>query len=102
MIITNRERIFQVVLGIPAGRVATYGQVADLAGLPRAARLVGGTLKALPEDSKLPWHRVVNAHGRISLPMEGHGQIQQQRLEDEGILFLNGKIDLANYRWRPC
>lgn len=101
MNITNRERIFQAVFNIPAGKVATYGQIAELAGLPRAARLVGGTLKGLPADSKLPWHRVVNASGRISLPMEGHGQIQRKRLEDEGVVFLQGKVDLANYRWRP-
>lgn len=98
---TNRERIFQVIFQIPKGRVATYGQVAELAGLPRAARLVGTTLKKLPKGSKLPWHRVINASGKISLPMEGGGSKQQSRLEDEGIALINGKIRLKIYGWQP-
>lgn len=101
MNISTRERIFQVVYRIPTGKVATYGQIADLAGLPRAARLVGSTLKGLPKDSKLPWHRVINAAGRISLPARGGGRNQRERLEREGVVFLNGKIDLREYGWRP-
>lgn len=101
MIDNNRERIVQVVFHIPPGRVATYGQVARLAGLGRAARLVGRTLKTLPDDSRLPWHRVVNAAGKISLPMDGGGRIQRQRLEDEGVTFVNGRIDLQVYGWQP-
>jgi methylated-DNA-protein-cysteine methyltransferase related protein len=101
MNITTRERIFQVVFQIPAGKVATYGQIAELAGFPRAARLVGATLKTLPEDSKLPWHRIVNARGEIALPMEGHGHRQRERLERESVVFINGKISLRDYGWRP-
>jgi methylated-DNA-protein-cysteine methyltransferase-like protein len=101
MNISSRERIFRAVFNVPAGKVATYGQIAELAGLPRAARLVGATLKGLPADTKLPWHRVVNTRGRISLPMDGHGRVQRQRLEDEGVTFLQGRVDLANDQWRP-
>ena len=98
---STQARLFQVIHAIPKGRVATYGQVADLAGLPRAARLVGNTLKNLPKNSKLPWHRVINASGKISLPMDGGGKVQQRRLEKEGVTFLNGKVDLRHYRWNP-
>lgn len=97
----NKERILQVIFHIPAGRVATYGQVAQLAGLGRAARLVGSTLKKLPDDSRLPWYRVVNAAGRISLPMDAGGLIQRERLEQEGVAVINGKVDLRVYGWRP-
>lgn len=98
---TTRERIFQVIGSIPRGKVATYGQVADMAGLPRAARLVGTTLKNLPKGTKLPWHRVINASGRISLPMDGGGKIQKSRLEKEGVVFLKGRISLRVYGWQP-
>lgn len=101
MKITTRERIFQVVFQIPPGKVSTYGQVAELAGLPRAARLVGATLKALPRGSKLPWHRVINASGKISLPVEGNGRIQRERLEGESVVFVKGRISLQDYGWRP-
>jgi len=97
----TRARLFQVIHAIPKGHVATYGQVAELAGLPRAARLVGNTLKNLPKNSKLPWHRVINASGKISLPMDGNGKVQKQRLEKEGVVFLKGKINLKHYRWQP-
>lgn len=97
----TQARLFQVIHTIPKGRVATYGQVAELAGLPRAARLVGNTLKNLPRNSKLPWHRVINASGKISLPMDGNGKVQKQRLEKEGVVFLKGKINLNHYLWKP-
>ena len=64
----NQERIWHIVARIPSGRVATYGQVAELAGLPGRARLVGHTLSRLPADTGLPWHRVVNSQGRLSFP----------------------------------
>lgn len=101
MIDNNRERIVQVLFHIPPGRVATYAQVAGLAGLGRAARLVGRTLRTLPEDSRLPWHRVVNAAGKISLPLDGGGRTQRQLLEDEGVVFINDRIDLKAYGWQP-
>ena len=82
----NQERIWHIVARIPSGRVATYGQVAELAGLPGRARLVGHTLSRLPADTGLPWHRVVNSQGRLSFPpgSPGHAR-QRERLEAEGV-----------------
>lgn len=97
-----RLAIVQVVHQIPTGNVATYGQVAELAGLPGAARLVGHTLKTLPSGSSLPWYRVLNSSGKISLP---HGspsyQLQCERLQAEGVILINGRVNLRCYRWRP-
>jgi methylated-DNA-protein-cysteine methyltransferase related protein len=97
------RRIYAVVSRIPRGRVATYGQVARLAGLPRQARLVGYSLSVLPEDSVLPWHRVVNAQGRISLRSNvlGHDELQAQLLRREGVRFVSGAIPLLRHQWRP-
>lgn len=97
-----RERIWQVVASIPAGKVATYGDVARLAGAPGAARHVGSVLHALPANSGLPWHRVVNAQGRLSLgPETAGGRLQKARLEAEGVLFsASGKISLQRFRWQ--
>ena len=96
----SRERIWTVVAAIPAGRVATYGQVAELAGLPRAARLVGRTMSRLPPDTRLPWHRVINAAGAVSI-RGAEGARQQALLEAEGVAFVRGRVDLARVRWRP-
>ena len=95
-----RQRVFHIVAAIPTGKVTTYGDVARLAGSPRAARQVGGVLKKLPEGSTLPWHRVINRHGKISL--RGPDFIRQkQALEAEGIVLAGeGYIDFSIYRWR--
>jgi len=98
------SRIYRVVARIPRGRVATYGQVARLAGLPGRARLVGYALAAIPDASRLPWHRVVNARGQISLRSDGGpwDRIQRLRLERERVRFDgHGAIALAAFRWRP-
>jgi len=97
------QRIYQIVGRIPPGRVATYGQVAALAGLAGRARQVGYALHALPESSSVPWHRVVNARGEISLrSMPGAELVQQQRLAREGVLpGANGRLPLAQVRWMP-
>ncbi|MFB1001877.1 MAG: MGMT family protein [Pseudomonadales bacterium] len=98
----KRESIWQVVHMIPSGKVATYGQVAALAGLPKAARFAGTSLKGLPTATRIPWHRVVNAQGRISLPQSSASyQEQHQRLTQEGVLIRNGKIALKDYQWEP-
>ncbi len=95
------ETFYEVVRRVPPGRVATYGQVAALAGLPGRARQVGYALAALPDDSDMPWHRVVNAQGRISRrpgsPVSE--RIQRAALEAEGVVFDDGRIDLETYRW---
>ncbi|MFL5493294.1 MAG: MGMT family protein [Gemmatimonadales bacterium] len=97
-----RERIYSVVRRIPRGRVATYGQVAELAGLPGQARQVGYALHALPRGSRVPWHRVINAAGAVSLrAAPGDEVTQRQLLESEGIVFdTRGRVPLARVRWR--
>jgi len=97
---TFPQRVWQIVASIPEGTVTTYGEVARLAGSPRAARQVGGVLKRLPEGSTLPWHRVVNRHGAISLTGPDL-QRQRQALLSEGVQVSgSGQIDLQQYRWR--
>jgi methylated-DNA-protein-cysteine methyltransferase-like protein len=94
-------RIYAVVSRIPRGRVATYGQIARLAGLPGQARLVGYALHAVPRGRSIPWQRVVNAQGAISLPAE-NGIRQRRLLEREGIRFdARGRIPLGSLQWRP-
>lgn len=95
--LTPTERVYQVVAAIPPGRVATYGQVAQLAEVPNGARLVGTTLSNLPRGSKLPWHRVLNAQGRSSLSPQG-AKRQLRLLREEGVLAINGRVDLQRYR----
>jgi len=95
---TNREAIYLALMSIPAGKVITYGQLASLAGLPGAARLAGSVLCGLPETTELPWHRVINAQGKISLPVDSASyKKQMQRLKTEGVLIKNGKISLRIY-----
>jgi methylated-DNA-protein-cysteine methyltransferase-like protein len=97
------RRIYDVVVEIPNGRVATYGQVAVLAELPRQARLVGYALHALPADSRVPWHRVVNAKGEISIRGDGlgHDELQAHLLRREGVRFVANAVPLPRYRWQP-
>ena len=94
------QRVYQILAAIPEGYVTTYGDIASLAGSPRAARQVGGILKRLPEGSRLPWHRVVNRMGLLSLT--GPDFLRQRAaLVAEGILVsAEGHIDLARYRWQ--
>ena len=93
------RKIWQIVAQIPQGKVATYGQIAHLAGLGRGARQVGTVLKNLPHDSKLPWHRVVNSQGRISLSAGPAYERQADRLAIDQVAFINGRIKLSIYQW---
>ena len=94
------ERIWTVVGAIPPGSVATYGQVAELAGLPRGARRVGQAMSRLPPGTRLPWHRVINAAGTLSL--RGTGAARQRAiLEAEGVIFVRGRVSLDRFGWRP-
>lgn len=99
----KQDAILAAVQAIPPGKVATYGQIADLADLPGRARLVGSTLKKLPRDSGVPWHRVVNAQGLISFRGDGSSVYEQEiLLADEGVpVDDRGRIRLADYLWRP-
>ena len=115
-----RPRVLALVARIPRGSVATYGQIAALAGYPRRARHVGQVLAGLPPGHDLPWQRVINAQGRISPRGGGAGRAaprgggggrsawrrgvehrQQRLLKSEGVQFKGGKVDLARYRWQP-
>ena len=92
-------QIFAVIQQIPHGKVSTYGDVAKLAGYPGYARQVGTALSRLPEGTKLPWHRVINSQGKISLSGDRLA-VQMERLRAEGILVAEGgKISLKHYRW---
>jgi methylated-DNA-protein-cysteine methyltransferase-like protein len=95
------KRIHDVISRIPRGRVATYGQVARIARLPGHARLVGYALHATPVGKTIPWQRVVNAQGAISLRGESAAR-QRRLLEREGVRFdSRGRIPLASFQWRP-
>ena len=95
------SRIWQVVAAVPEGKVCTYGDIAARAGLHGAARRIGRALKVLPGNSRIPWHRIIKASGRIAFPegTEAHER-HRERLEGEGVEFKpNGAIDLARFRW---
>jgi methylated-DNA-protein-cysteine methyltransferase related protein len=96
------SRIYAAVRRIPAGRVASYGQVARVAGLANHARQVGYALHGLAEGSGVPWHRVINVRGEISLAAVDDRRYQRMLLEAEGIRFDGrGRVDLERYGWRP-
>lgn len=97
------ERIYAVVRKIPRGRVASYGHVARLAGLPGRARQVGYAMHALPAGTRVPWHRVVNAAGKVSRRRYPGAELTQRMLlEREGVEFgPGGRIPLARFGWTP-
>ena len=98
----NYQRIWDVISEIPYGKVATYGQIARIAGLAGQARQVGYALHSTPEGLDIPWHRVINAQGRISFPKDSpNHRRQRELLEAEEIEFINGRLDLSAYRWQP-
>lgn len=95
-------RVYAVVRRVPAGRVATYGQVARVAGLGEHARMVGYALAALPNETTVPWHRVINAQGTVSRRRSGDLLSQRMRLEREGVRFdARGRASFARFGWRP-
>ena len=99
---SREQKVYIALAAIPQGRVVTYGQLGDLAGLPRAARQIGYILRNLPPESTLPWHRVINAAGKISLgPETESGIMQRARLQEEGVVFNSGRISLKQFRWQP-
>jgi len=99
---TDAQRILGAVKKIPKGRVSTYGSIAEVAGLPRRARLVGTVLKQTPASTRVPWFRVINAGGRISFPVgsDAHER-QRSHLEREGISLVRGRVNLKRYGWPP-
>jgi methylated-DNA-protein-cysteine methyltransferase-like protein len=96
------RRIYETVRDIPRGSVASYGQIAEIAGIPRGARQVGWALKQLPRGQHVPWHRVITASGRIAFET-GSARFEKQRklLEKEDIAVTAGRVDMRRYRWQP-
>jgi len=99
--IDKETLIYTIIANIPAGFVASYGQVATLAGYPQNSRLVGRLLKQMPDDSVIPWHRVVNSQGKISFPAGSDKyQEQRQKLLLEGVSFKKDKVNMRECRWQ--
>ncbi|HVF35864.1 MAG TPA: MGMT family protein [Candidatus Saccharimonadia bacterium] len=95
------QRILSTVARVPRGRVASYGQVAAVAGLPGRARLVGWALRHAPEGASLPWHRILRADGRIAFPEGSDGYLRQSRLlARERVAVERGRVDLSRYGWQ--
>lgn len=99
--LARMQRIWAVIQDIPRGSVASYGQIAEIAGLTRGARQVGYALRFVPDDAPVPWHRVLRASGQIAFA-EGSEQFNEQskRLMMEGVRIKNGKVDMKVFRWR--
>ncbi|MDJ0835738.1 MAG: methylated-DNA--[protein]-cysteine S-methyltransferase [Acidobacteriota bacterium] len=100
---TWNQKVWNLVKTIPRGKVASYGQLAGMLGQPRKARHVGYALHQTPEDLVLPWHRVINAQGRISFSEHSQEYLMQKAmLEAEKVTFQDGnRIDMKVYGWRP-
>lgn len=100
--IARTHRILDTIREIPRGSVASYGQIAQIVGIPRGARQVGSALRALPEGHDVPWHRVIQATGRIAFD-RGSAQYEEQsrRLMMEGVAVIAGRVDMHKYRWQP-
>ena len=97
---TTYQQFYDIIRQIPNGRVATYGQIATLAGIPGQARQVGYAMHAITEEDDLPWQRVINAQGKISLRIGA--ELQRSLLEAEGVVFDNqGRVDLNVFQWQP-
>jgi len=98
----RRTALYSVLGQVPSGKVVSYGQLAELAGLGRAARWVGRTLAQLPDGSRLPWHRVLGASGRLSLAAgTPSGDEQRARLRAEGVQVTHNRVDMTRHGWRP-
>lgn len=98
----RRSALYAALAQIPPGRVVSYGQLAEQAGLGRAARWVGRCLSQLPDDTALPWHRVVAAGGRLSLPVDSAaGAEQRRRLAAEGVMLTGNRLDIRRHGWHP-
>ena len=95
------QRVINLIKDVPAGKVATYGQIATYAGNPRASRQVAWILHSSSRKANLPWHRIINSKGRISLPRNSGYELQKELLENEGVVFSkNDKIDFEQFLWK--
>ena len=96
------EKIWATIRLVPLGRVATYGQIATEAGFVKRPRLTAQALANVPPGMELPWHRIINAQGKSSMPEGSRGNREQlRRLKGEGVKIVNGRISLDEYRWQP-
>ncbi len=96
------QAIWDTIRDIPRGRVASYGQIAEIAGLPRGARQVGYALRQLPKGHDVPWHRVLQASGKIAFEQGSRPwREQSRRLREDGVTVSAGKVDMGKYRWQP-
>ncbi len=96
------QRIWNTIAAIPSGRVASYGQIGELAGYARGARLVARALRYAPIEMNLPWHRVLNAQGKIAIPANSPSHKEQaRRLASEDVPFISGRVDMSRFRWQP-
>ncbi len=99
---TRMRRIWETIQDIPRGCVANYGQIAEIAGILRGARQVGYALRHTPKGMELPWHRVVTSSGKSAFdPNSRHFKTQRERLANEDVAVVNGKVDMNKYRWAP-
>jgi methylated-DNA-protein-cysteine methyltransferase-like protein len=98
----RNERIWATICDIPEGQVASYGQIAEIAGIPRGARQVGYALRHLPKGHDVPWYRVIQASGRIAFDAGTRSfKEQKRRLGHENVLVHKGRVDMKKYRWQP-
>jgi methylated-DNA-protein-cysteine methyltransferase related protein len=96
------HRIWETIAEIPRGNVASYGQIAEIAGIPRGARQVGYALRQLPEGYAVPWHRVLQVSGKIAFQKGSRPYKEQsKRLLTEDVAVISGKVDMRIYRWQP-
>jgi methylated-DNA-protein-cysteine methyltransferase-like protein len=99
---TRLQRIWASIQDIPKGAVANYGQIAEISGIPRGARQVGYALRHAPKGLDLPWHRVITSSGKSAFdPNSANYRTQRDRLLEEGVPLINGKVDMNKYRWEP-
>ncbi|NMH60650.1 cysteine methyltransferase [Alteromonas sp. MYP5] len=98
----QQYQIYHTINLIPEGKVASYGQIADLAGLPRRARLVGYYLKHCQATENLKWHRVIKSSGQIAFPPGSErAKVQSENLAMEGVVVKNGRVNMKKYQWTP-
>jgi methylated-DNA-protein-cysteine methyltransferase-like protein len=96
------HRIWDTICDVPQGKVASYGQIAEVAGIPRGARQVGYALRHLPERSRVPWYRVLQASGKIAFDKDTpQYEEQKKRLQQDDVVVIAGKVDMQKYRWQP-
>ncbi len=98
----HASQIWHTVQKVPEGKVASYGLIADLSGLPGRARLVGSIMQYAPADMKLPWYRILKSNGQLAFPKASDMALKQTALLiDEGVLVTNNRVNLKQYLWQP-